>query len=144
MSEDLFKINQLDYTDFYGKYDAKDDSESNFFDITAWYIGQAKYYEANSIKTNLLRELIGTVELAKLKIWSIDGSYSNIEIKHSDYVVPVFITSSRFSLDSYKIADKFNIKLLDDVDLIFWLTIKFSGDLDRFKEEMKKFKKEVA
>lgn len=129
-----------DGIDFYGKYDARDESESNFFDIPAWYIGQAKYYAKNSIKTNLLRELVGTVELAKLKIWAIEGSYKNIEINHSDHVIPVFITSSRFSLDSYKIADKYSIKLLDDVDLIFWLTIKFDGNLDKFKEEIENLK----
>ena len=140
LKTDYNKASRDDGIDFYGKYDAKDESESNFFDITAWYIGQAKFYNTNSIKTNLLRELIGTVELAKLRIWSIEGNYKDIDIKHSDHVIPVFITSSRFSLDSYKIAEKYNIKLLDDIDLIFWLTIKFKGDLEKFKDEMKVLK----
>lgn len=125
-----------DGIDFYGKYNAIDESESNFFDIPAWYIGQAKYYEKNPIKTNLLRELIGTVELAKLRMWSIEGRYKDIDIKHSDQVIPVFITSSRFSYDSQVIANKYMIKLLDDIDLIFWLTLKFEGDLDNFKNEL--------
>lgn len=136
-----------DGIDFYGKYDARDESESNFFDIPAWYIGQAKYFESNPVQTNLLRELIGTVELAKRKVWSIEGIYNNIDIKGHEHVIPVFITSSRFSNDSYKIAENYGIKLLDIIDLLFWLLVKYEGDLDNFNadlEEIKNASKEVT
>ena len=129
-----------DGIDFYGKYDAKDESESNFFDIPAWYIGQAKYYESNPVQTNLLRELIGTVELAKRKVWSIEGIYKNIDIKGHDHVIPIFITSSRFSNDSYKIAENYGIKLLDIIDLLFWLLIKYEGNLDLFDSDLHKIR----
>lgn len=129
-----------DGIDFYGKYISRDDSESNFFDINTWYIGQAKFYKDNRIQTNLLRELIGSVELAKKKIWSRKNSYRNIDIKHNEPVVPILITSSRYSSYSMKIADLFGIKLIDIIDLIFWLTIKFDGNLEDIKEEVKKLK----
>jgi len=130
-----------DGIDFYGRYTSIDSSESNFFDINTWYIGQAKFYKKNRIQTSLLRELIGSVELAKNKIWSLENSYKNIDIKHNENVVPIIISSSRFSSYSLEIAYKFGIKLIDIIDLIFWLTIKFDGQLEKIKNEIKYLKR---
>lgn len=125
--------------DFYGKFISSDKSDSSIFDVSAWYIGQTKYYK-NSIGTAALRELIGTVELAKLGIWSVDENYSTIEISHSDHIIPVFITSSRYSSFSLKLSKKYKIKLLDIIDVIFWMTILYSGSAKEMMKDLNELK----
>lgn len=136
-----FKASRDEGIDFYGKFVSKDDSDSGLFDISSWYIGQTKHYKfESSIKTNAIRELIGTLELARMGKWSIEGNYSNIKIGYSDRLIPVFLTSSRYSRDSKKLAEHYGVKLLDIIDMTFWLTIVFKGDNRQMLKELKELK----
>jgi hypothetical protein len=128
--------------DFYGNFTSKscliqDQVMTDFLDVNAWYIGQAKYYKfENKISTAYLRELIGTVELAKHNIWATTKGHNHFDdIKHFDHIVPIFLTNSYFSRDSYRIANQFNIKLFDHADIVFWISILFNCDKDSFEQK---------
>lgn len=128
-----------DGIDFYGEYECDDNSISviDFMKHNMWYVGQVKKYSPNNhIGTAYIRELVGTTELAKKGIWSTNSGYSEIKIKHYSGVIPIFVTSSYYSEGAIKIAKSFNIKLLDDIDLAFWLTIIFEGDYDNYLSEL--------
>lgn len=126
--------------DFYGNFISQScatnsESLTDFLDINSWYIGQAKYYKfENKIGTSYLRELIGTIELAKKNIWATAAGHNHFtSIKHYNHIVPIFLTSSYYSRDSYKIADEFNIKFFDSIDLFFWISILYNCNQDEFK-----------
>lgn len=126
--------------DFYGNFTSQScvsssESITDFLDINSWYIGQAKYYKfENKIGTSFLRELIGTVELAKKNIWATKQGHDHFaSIKHYNHIVPIFLTSSYYSRDSYKIADEFNIKFFDYIDVLFWISVLFNGNKDNFE-----------
>jgi len=131
-----------DGIDFYGYYssDGEVSELTNFFQKSTWYIGQVKKYSyKNTIGTKYIRELLGTVELAKHNIWSLKDSYSNINIQQNEAIIPIFLTSSRYSSVVIDISNRLGIKLLDDIDLIFWLTILYEGNLDTIKSDLKKW-----
>ena len=139
------KVSRDDGIDFYGQFksDGMAKEYTDFFQTDVWYIGQVKQYkQENSISTKYIRELIGTIELAKKGIWSNKIGYNNLNIEHYEGVIPIFLTSSRYSNDTISIAKKFNIKLLDDIDLIFWLTILYKGNLSDIKNDLKRLKDE--
>ena len=74
--------------DFYGFYSPYSSIYSKFLNAHAWYIGQVKCY-SSKIKTNHLRELLGTIVLAKNGIWALDGRYSEtLEVKNYDHIIP--------------------------------------------------------
>jgi len=132
-----------DGIDFYGKYTGNGleiSGFTNFFETNNWYIGQVKQY-TKTIGTNYIRELLGTLELARHKIWSTKIQYENLTPKPYETIVPIFLTSSRYSKIVITIAEKFNIKLLDDIDLIFWLTIIYKADLEKLKKDLVNFGK---
>ena len=143
--EEEHKSSRDDGIDFYGKYTGSGIEVSgftNFFETNTWYIGQVKQYKKeNTIGTKYIRELLGTLELAKHNIWSVDNNYTNINIKSYESVIPIFLTSSQYSNYVITIAEKFNIKLLDDIDLIFWLTIIYKADLEKLKKDLVNFGK---
>ena len=120
-----------DGIDFYGKYNSygKENEFTNFFHKNTWYIGQVKKYSYNNtISTKYIRELLGTIELAKHNIWSLKNSYSNMDIKKNEAIIPIFVTSSRYSSIVIDISNRLGIKLLDDIDVMFWLTILYKGN----------------
>lgn len=136
-----FKASRDEGIDFYGKFISSDDSDSHLFDVNTWYIGQTKYFAFDrKIKTNYIRELIGTLELARIGKWSIEGNYRDINIEYSDNIMPVFITSSSYSKDSKKLAKHYGVILLDIIDMIFWLTIVFEGNEQDMLFELKDLK----
>lgn len=127
-----------DGIDFYGEYECDDNTVSviDFMKHNMWYVGQVKKYAMDyPIGTLLIRELVGTVELAKRGIWSTNSGYTEIKIKEYSGVIPVFVTSSYYSLGADNVAKKFNIKLLDDIDLAFWMTIIFEGNHTNYINE---------
>lgn len=126
--------------DFYGFYSPYSSIYSKFLNVHAWYIGQVKCY-SNKIKTNHLRELLGTVVLAKNGIWALDGRYSNrLEVKNYDHIIPMFVAKGYYSADSIQLAKKYNIKLFDNLDLIFWIIIFYEKDLEKLKEDLAEIK----
>lgn len=132
-----------DGIDFYGYYnsDGEVSKFTAFFQKNTWYIGQIKQYSYhNTIGTKYIRELLGTVELAKHNIWSLKDSYSNLNIKHHESIIPIFLTSSRYSRVVIDISRRLGIKLLDDIDLVFWLTILYEGKLDNLKKKLSSVK----
>lgn len=126
--------------DFYGFCSPGISEYGKFLNQYAWYIGQVKCY-ASKIKTNYLRELLGTVTLAKNGIWALDGRYTDkLEVANYDHIVPMFIAKSFYSKDSINLAKKYNIKLFDNLDLIFWLIIFYEKDIALLKRDLIKVK----
>ncbi len=129
--------------DFYGFYSPYSSIYSKFLNTHSWYIGQVKCYTAK-IKTNHLRELLGTVVLAKNGIWALDGRYKeDLEVKNYDHIIPIFVAKSFYSSDSINLAKKYNIKLFDNLDLIFWLIIFYKKDLNKLKKDLKDIQKKL-
>ena len=141
----LFEENRQgcdDGIDFYGYYnsDGEVGKITNFFQKNTWYIGQVKKYSyKNTIGTKYIRELLGTIELAKHNIWSLKDSYTNLNIKQNEAIIPIFLISSRYSSVVIDISKRLGIKLLDDIDLIFWLTILYKGNLDTLQNDVEKW-----
>ena len=130
--------------DFYGFYSSHSTNYSKFLNIHTWYIGQVKCYK-DKIKTNHLRELLGTIVLAKNGIWALDGRYSNkLEVKNYDHIIPMFVAKGYYSADSLNLAKKYNIKLFDNLDLIFWLIVLYEKDLEKLKKDLQEIKKVLS
>lgn len=80
--------------DFFGRWNLNSAIKvSNFPDgvekqFKAWIIGQAKKYDATKIGTNVIRELVGSVQLAKAKVFSTEvDNYTSLGVSFCD---PIF------------------------------------------------------
>lgn len=65
-----------------------------------WIVGQAKKYDRTSISTAAIRELVGSVALAKAKTFSSEiDTLSRLNVRLCDPVFYMFVTTGRISSD---------------------------------------------
>ena len=76
-----------------------------FHEVEIRFVGQAKHYPNSSIGTAIVRELVGSVDLARFKTYSIDTDpFENINIKPFSPLVILLITSGTFTSGAIDLA----------------------------------------
>lgn len=80
-------------------------------DVRLLFAGQAKHYPNTTIGPNIVRELIGSVSLARTKTFSTDGIdiFQELEIRPFSPVVAMLFTTGDISSGAYRLAESAGI-----------------------------------
>jgi len=90
--------------------------------LCAWIVGQAKHYQKTSVSTKDIRELVGSVELAKSKVFAGTADpLQGLDIRVCDPVVFLFITTGRFTRDSRDLLARSGVVSMDGIQLSVFL-----------------------
>lgn len=82
--------------------------------LNAWMIGQAKHYGETDASTFAIRELVGSVELAKGRAFgSVSEKYTDLNIKACDPVFYLFFTTGRITANSWRLMDRSGVVGMD-------------------------------
>lgn len=83
--------------------------------LEVWMIGQAKHYQASNVSTPDIRELVGSVELAKAKAFgSRDISkYEKLELRPCDPIFYLFLTTGSLSRTSAVLLKRSGVIAMD-------------------------------
>jgi len=110
--------------DFYGKIPLgkflkntilPDSAEEHMF---AWVVGQAKKYNLTKISTSELRELVGSVQLARSKAFSNSSDpLSGLNVLICDPVIYLMATTGSMTSGCYNVLEKSGIIGLDGIQL---------------------------
>jgi hypothetical protein len=110
--------------DFYGRLVISDldPNTSPFFHITdhlsVWLVGQAKHYPNGKVSSAEIRELVGSINLARFKEYaSTTDLMKSLLLRSCDPVFALFLTTGTFSRDAIKLAKGSGVitKGLDDI-----------------------------
>jgi hypothetical protein len=87
-------------------------------DLRVWIVGQAKHYKLSKVSTKDLRELIGSTELARSKIFAgTTDPLDSLGIRVCDPVFYMIITSGNFTADSRDLISRSGIIAIDQMQL---------------------------
>lgn len=91
--------------------------------LNVWLIGQAKHYRAIKVATPDIRELVGSVELARHRAFSsIKGSpYPDLDILACDPVFRLFFTTGEISTDGWQLLEQSGVVGMDGLMLSAFL-----------------------
>lgn len=90
--------------------------------LSVWVFGQAKRYNKSIVKTAELREIVGSVELAKARAYSsLNHSLSDTIIRACDPVFYMFITSGDFTTGGHTLIDNSGVIAMDRKQLAAFL-----------------------
>ena len=82
--------------------------------MSIWLLGQAKHYTANKVATPDLRELVGSVELAKAQAFgSVAPKYEYLKIRLCDPVFFLFFTTGNLTAAAWRLATRSGVIALD-------------------------------
>ena len=83
-----------------------------------WFVGQAKHYEATQVSTRDVREIVGSVQLARAKLFAgnIDPM-KNFSARLCDPVFSIFVTTGRFSKDCIQLMKSVGVVPMDGPQL---------------------------
>lgn len=98
-------------------------------DLRVWIVGQAKHYKSVKVTTKELRELVGSTELARSKVFA--GNTDPLDAMMARICDPVFymiITSGKFTADSRDLISKSGIIAIDQLQLAQLLADNGIGD----------------
>ena len=110
--------------DFYGRLVISDldSNTSPFFRITdhlsVWLVGQAKHYPGGRVSSAEIRDLVGSINLARFKEYaSTTDLMKSLPLRSCDPVFALFLTTGSFSRDAVKLAKGSGVilKNLDDI-----------------------------
>lgn len=120
--------------DFYGRLAF----ENMFFpeDLSAtlqrqmgvWLVGQAKLLAATQAGTPLIRELVGSVSLARSRTFaSLTAPHAGLDIRVADPVFALFITSGSLSGDAWRLLRRSGVIGMDGEMLAAFLADRQAG-----------------
>ncbi|WP_209076893.1 restriction endonuclease [Shimia sp. R9_3] len=90
--------------------------------LSAWLVGQAKHYVRTSVSTKDIRELVGSVLLARSKTYAGHADpLAELDIRVCDPVVYFFVTTGRFTRDSRDLLRKSGVVAMDGLQLSVFL-----------------------
>lgn len=91
-------------------------------DLKVWFIGQAKQYPISKISTNEIRELVGSAELARSKIFAgRKDPLAQLTVRLCDPIFYILITTADFTRDSREIISKSGVIGMDGMQLAQFL-----------------------
>lgn len=86
--------------------------------IAVWVVGQAKHYPDTAIATGDIRQLVGSVELARAKVFVGNADpLSQLTARLCDPVIYLFITTGRFSRDSLELLARSGVLAFDGLQI---------------------------
>ena len=106
--------------------------------LTVWMIGQAKRYEATRVSTPDIRELVGSIQLARSRAYA-DGpeKYADLQVRLCDPVFYLFFTTGQLSADSWRLLERSGVVAMDGQMLASFLADReigiASGEFDDAK-----------
>jgi hypothetical protein len=72
-----------------------------------WLVGQAKHYPESKVSTKEIRELVGSVELARANVFAgTSDPLRDLTAKLCDPIIYLFFTTGRFTRDSKELMSK--------------------------------------
>lgn len=121
--------------DFFGKLSLKGRLDNlsplGGFDqrMTLWMIGQAKFYRAiNTVGPDVVRELVGSVELARTK--GTSHVWNGLEVRAFEPIVILIFTTGEFSNKAMELLRDSGVLYMDGGDLAVFLTDNGVGITD--------------
>lgn len=100
-------------------------AEKNFY---VWLVGQSKHYPESRVSTQEIRELVGSVELAKAKVFA-GGSdpLEQLKARLCDPVIYLFFTTGRFTRDSKDILTRSGVLSFNGLQIAQFLADRGVG-----------------
>ncbi|SMX81870.1 hypothetical protein BSP239C_01428 [Brevibacterium sp. 239c] len=94
-------------------------------------VGQAKHYQKTKVSTPDLRELVGSVQLARAKAFADDGrALQGLDLRACDPVFYLFFTTGTITLDGYKLLKASGVVSMDGAQLAAFLADNDIGITD--------------
>lgn len=73
--------------------------------LCVWLVGQAKHYPQSKVSSTEIRELVGSIQLARFKEYaSATDLYNELPLRSCDPVFALFMTTGEFSRDALALA----------------------------------------
>lgn len=99
--------------------------------MRVWFVGQAKHYDRTHVSTKDIREIVGSVALAKAKLFAgAADPMEKFQAKLCEPVFSIFVTTGRFSRDSKDLMAKSGIVAMDGPQLGQFLADNAVGLID--------------
>jgi hypothetical protein len=97
--------------------------------LSVWMIGQAKHFSTGHVDTLNVRELVGAVELARMRAYSTkpEARYKDLKVRLCDPVYCLFITTGLFSSDAWALLLRSGVVGMDGDMLCVYLAEKNAG-----------------
>jgi hypothetical protein len=90
-------------------------AEKNF---SVWLVGQSKHYPNTRITTAEIRELVGSVELARAKVFAgSTNPLDELRVRLCDPIIYLFFTTGQFSKDSIELLDRSGVLSFDGLQI---------------------------
>lgn len=74
--------------------------------LRVWLIGQAKHYKSAKVSTPDVRELVGSIELARSRIHAGSRGLTGLEIAPCDPIFYLFFTTGEISRDGWQLLER--------------------------------------
>jgi len=82
--------------------------------LKVWLVGQAKRFIKNQVSTFEVRELVGSVQLARASVYSSSGDkYPDLKIRPCDPVFFLLFTTGVISRDTWKLVERSGVVCMD-------------------------------
>src|SRR5574341_1224303 len=114
-------------------------------DVKLRFAGQAKHYPTRPVGPEMIRELVGSISLARHKVFTTnDDMFDDLEVLPFNPLVAMFFTTGRFTSGALELAEKSGVIAKSGEQLAVFLadrgvgmyddkgTVKF--DRDRFRD----------
>lgn len=86
--------------------------------MRVWFVGQAKHYDASQVSTKDIREIVGSVSLARAKLYAgRNDPLESFTARLCEPVFSMFVTTGRFSKDSKDLMRRSGIIPMDGPQL---------------------------
>ena len=90
--------------------------------LKIWLVGQAKHYDSTQVSTSDIRELVGSVSLAKSKAYAgAKDPLAELQIRNCDPVFYLFFTTGNISRDARDLLKKAGVVAMDGMQLAVFL-----------------------
>lgn len=90
--------------------------------LNVWLVGQAKHYSSSQVSTSDIRELVGSIELARAKTYAGRADpLANLSIRICDPVFYLFFTTGEISRDGRNLLRKAGVVSMDGMQLAAFL-----------------------
>jgi hypothetical protein len=114
--------------DFFGKVKIGDmikpaildpGAEKHFF---VWLVGQAKHYQNTKVSTGEIRELVGSVEFARAKVFAGGTNpLSDLQMRVCDPVIYLIFTTGKLTYDSKELLSRSRVLSFDGMQIAQFL-----------------------